>query len=237
MIEHRGVCIMVDCGFGPREALRRLARLGVEPASVHALFLTHEHTDHVSGALALARRLHIPVHCSAGTRREIRPQEQDDIREFAGQTVDVDGLGVDPYPVPHDAREPVQFVVTAAGRRLGILTDVGMSTPHIERMLTGCDALFLECNHDRDLLRSGGYPEFLKARIGGRTGHLANADAAALLERLDRSHLQHVVAAHLSRSNNTPALARAALAPVLDWSPEAIVVADQDAGTGWIQVD
>ena len=142
-------------------------------------------------------------------------------------------LEVRPFPVPHDAREPVQFVVTDGAFRLGVVTDLGMSTPCVEANLTGCDALVLECNHDPDLLAGSAYPASLKARIGGRFGHLHNDGAAALLAALDTSRLQHVVAAHLSQQNNTPAKARAALARVLACAEDWIGIADQADGFAW----
>jgi phosphoribosyl 1,2-cyclic phosphodiesterase len=143
---------------------------------------------------------------------------------------------VQPYPVPHDASEPVQYVFGEGAKRLGVLTDVGCSTPFIEQTLSGCAALVLECNHDTMLLANGDYPYSLKQRVGGRLGHLNNEDAAALLGRLDNSCLQHIVAAHLSRKNNTPELAVLALSGVLDCSSEWIGVATQDHGFAWREV-
>ncbi len=119
-------------------------------------------------------------------------------------------LEIHPYPVPHDAREPSQFVFSDGDLRLGLLTDTGDSTPHIERMLSGIDALVLECNHDLELLMNGPYPPTLKRRISGRYGHLDNATAARILGGIDCSRLQHFIAAHLSAQNNTPELARVA---------------------------
>jgi len=138
--------------------------------------------------------------------------------------------------VPHDAREPTQFVVGDGRRRLGVLTDAGCVTPHMVEMLDGCDGLVLECNHDAEMLRNGSYPWSLKQRVGGRLGHLDNMSAASLLGQIDRRRLQHVVAAHLSEQNNTPALARAALAGVLVCQPQEVAVADQQQGFDWRQL-
>jgi phosphoribosyl 1,2-cyclic phosphodiesterase len=142
-------------------------------------------------------------------------------------------LEVRPFPVPHDAREPVQFVLGDGARRVGVLTDIGAPTRHVEAMLSGCEALVLECNHDEQMLAEGRYPGWLKARIAGPFGHLANAAAAALLAALDRSRLRHVVAAHLSEANNRPALARAALAGALGCDESWIGIADQARGFDW----
>jgi phosphoribosyl 1,2-cyclic phosphodiesterase len=138
--------------------------------------------------------------------------------------------------VPHDAREPVQFVFSDGVHRLGVLTDLGGSTPHVEACLSSADALVLECNHDRDMLFNGPYPTGLKERVGGRFGHLDNQAAAGLLSRIERSRLQHVVAAHLSQQNNTPLLARQALAGVLNCSDDWIGIAQQNSGFGWRQI-
>ena len=142
-------------------------------------------------------------------------------------------LEIFPFPVPHDAREPVQFVIGDGLHRLGILTDTGCGTVHIEAMLSGLDALVLECNHDEEMLAVGHYPQVVKHRIAGRLGHLANRTAAGILSRLDATRLRHVVAAHLSHQNNRADLARAALADVMGCSAEWIGVADQEEGFGW----
>jgi phosphoribosyl 1,2-cyclic phosphodiesterase len=142
-------------------------------------------------------------------------------------------LEIRPFPVPHDAREPVQFVLSDGEFRLGVLTDLGISTPYVEASLSGCDALVLECNHDIDLLAGSDYPASLKQRIAGRLGHLDNQGAAALLGAIDTSKLQHIVAAHLSRQNNTPDLARAALSGALGCTPDWIGIADQAQGFDW----
>ncbi len=142
-------------------------------------------------------------------------------------------LEVRPFPVPHDAREPVQFVCSDGRWRIGVLTDLGVSTAHVEASLSGCDALVLECNHDVDMLANGDYPYPLKQRIAGKQGHLDNGAAATLLGRLDNSRLKHLFAAHLSAHNNRPDLARAALAGALNCAPDWIGIADQREGFGW----
>lgn len=240
LIEYRGTCVMLDCGFGVRELERRLARLDRGMDDLSAILVTHEHGDHVRGVAAVARRQQIPVWMTAGTARAIRQVEREsigDLRTFsAHQPFSIGELAVQPFPVPHDAEEPCQFVFSDGARRLGILTDVGSSTPHIERMLSSCDALMLECNHDRDMLWRGQYPDFLKARVGGPLGHLDNATAAALLAALDTSRLQYIVAAHLSEKNNTPSHARAALSAALGCGNDWIEIADQDEGLSWREI-
>ena len=148
----------------------------------------------------------------------------------------IDDLQVQPFPVPHHAREPCQFVFGDGERRLGILTDVGCATAHITEQLSGCDALMLECNHEKTLLDNGNYPLSLKRRVAGSQGHLSNAQAETLLRGLETGRLKQVVAAHLSEKHNTPELARAALAAALGCESDWVAVADQDAGLDWREV-
>ncbi len=238
LVESGSSRLLLDCGFSVAETVRRLERLGVAPDDLSAILVTHEHDDHVGGVARFARRFGTPVYSSYGTYAAAAAH-----REFAEvviidshQPFAVGDIEVFPYPVPHDAREPTQFVFGDGAVRLGVLTDAGASTPHIESMLTGLDALVIECNHDLDMLRNSAYPERLKARISGRHGHLDNHQAAQILASIDRQSLQHVIAAHLSQKNNRPELAVAALAGVLGCEPDWITVATQTDGFGWRMV-
>jgi phosphoribosyl 1,2-cyclic phosphodiesterase len=226
--------VLVDCGFGARDMAKRLERRGVDPSSVSAILVTHEHGDHVGGVTACAARFGWEVHASHGTAAAARTLGEHAIRRFDSHAVFTIGdLEIHPYPVPHDAREPTQFVFSDGAHRLGVLTDAGCVTPHIQAMLTECSALVLECNHDAEMLRSGRYPPQLKRRIAGEYGHLDNHTAAELLRAMGGHGLCHVVAAHLSEENNTVALARAALADALGCAPDWIGVADQAEGCDW----
>ena len=149
------------------------------------------------------------------------------------QSFCVDGMQVLPFTVPHDAREPVQYIVSDGAAKLGVITDVGISTPHVEKALGGLDALVLECNYDYDMLWNGGYPRWLKERIAGPFGHLDNRESERLLGAIDRSRLKHVIGAHLSQQNNRPELARAALARALGCEDSWIGLATPDDGFGW----
>ncbi|MDR0769767.1 MAG: MBL fold metallo-hydrolase [Burkholderiales bacterium] len=236
LVEAGGVRLMIDCGFGLRDTVRRLQRCHVEPESINAIFITHEHTDHIGGTAAFAGKYRIPVWMSHGTRSALNGKldKLDVLHTFDSHALlDLGDLQVQALPVPHDAREPVQFVVSNGAHRLAVLTDIGASTAYIEAQISGCDALVLECNHDLDLLYNGSYPYPLKQRISGRLGHLHNEAAAELLAAIDRSRLQHVIAAHLSQHNNHPDKARAALAQVLGCASDWIGLADQDEGFGW----
>ena len=236
LVEAGATRLLLDCGFGPRETVAKLGRLGLAPEDLSGILITHEHSDHIGGAFKLATRHRLAVWMTHGTfaaasqgRSGIPRVELIDSQ----QSFQVGDLEIQPFPVPHDAREPVQFAFADGRHRLGVVTDLGSSTPHVERMLTGCDALVLECNHDADMLQRGDYPPHLKRRIAGRFGHLDNAASAALLSALDNRKLQHLIAAHLSQQNNTSNLARTALAGVLGCAEAWVGVADQDAGFGW----
>ena len=231
--------LLLDCGFTIRETEARLARLGLAPDGLAGILLTHEHGDHSAGVFRFARRHSLPVWLSYGTSSACAASIGDevDIHLIDSHTpFSVGELEIQPFPVPHDAREPTQFVFSDGASRLGVLTDIGESTPHVEQMLTGVDALVIECNHDRAMLAASRYHESLKRRIGGRLGHLANDLAAEILAAIDRSRLQHLVAAHLSAENNRPELAVAALAGAAGCDASWIAVADQELGLSWREI-
>ncbi len=239
VVEQDRTCLMLDCGYPVRETERRLARLGLAPGDLAGLLITHEHSDHIAGACKFARKHGLSIWLTHGTLSGLAG----DASHFPRiEIIDAYGafcvgdLQLLPFPVPHDAREPCHFVFSDGAHRLGVLTDAGSSTSHIEAVLSGCDALVLECNHELDLLLNGDYPRSLKARVAGRYGHLDNRSAAGLLAALDTSRLQHLIAAHLSRHNNTPELARAALSRVMGCAPDWIGVADQEEGFGWREI-
>ena len=236
VVESGGTRVLIDCGFGVRGTARRLARLGLEPSSLTAILVTHEHSDHVGGVPAFAGRHGIPVWATFGTLAAVSARFEGMTQVYGFDSHErfaIGALEITPVPVPHDAREPVQYVLGDGARRLGVLTDIGVSTAHVEASLSGCDALVLECNHDPGMLENGGYPYPLRQRIAGRLGHLHNDAAADILSRIDTSRLTHIIAAHLSKQNNLPELARAALAGALGCAPDWIGIADQATGFAW----
>jgi phosphoribosyl 1,2-cyclic phosphodiesterase len=223
--------LLVDCGFTLRQTRARLARLGLVPEQLTAILVTHEHADHVQGVLPLARRFGLPVYTSYGTRRGVADWRGIDVRTFDSHApFQLGGVRVTPVPVPHDAREPTQFVFDVGGVRLGVLTDLGHVTRHVEAVYRHCDALLVEANHDREMLWRGDYPLHLKRRIASPLGHLANEQTVALLRELGRLSSRHVVVGHISEQNNDGARIAAAFAG-LD-----VRFASQDDGFGWLSL-
>jgi phosphoribosyl 1,2-cyclic phosphodiesterase len=236
LIESDEACLLVDCGFTIAETEKRMARLGRSPSELSAILVTHEHSDHIKGVLPLARKYDLPVYSSFGTAEYKQMRAYKRWQQLSlGKQADIAGIDVSPVAVPHDAREPCQFVFRYQKKTFGLLTDLGSITPVVQEQYALCDALLLECNHDMPMLQQGPYPPSLKRRVGGDWGHLNNIQAAQLLSRVDVARLQHVVMAHLSEQNNTPGLARSAVEPILVNS-EALLSADQQAGFDWLEI-
>ncbi|MEE3157470.1 MAG: MBL fold metallo-hydrolase [Pseudomonadota bacterium] len=234
LIEQGASRVLVDCGFSLRATEQRLRQAGTSGDQLSAILVTHEHSDHIQGVAKLARRYELPVYLTPGTGHALREEAGLDIRH-----VDLHGrfavgeLEVTPVAVPHDAREPCQYIFDNGRQRLGVLTDTGTITPWIVEQYADLDALFLEANYDPHMLSSGPYPAFLKARVGGNLGHLSNQQAAGFLRIAGLERLRHIAVAHISEKNNRPELALAALQDALtDWTGE-LLLAQQDQGLPW----
>lgn len=238
IVEGGGTRVLVDCGFAAREAERRLSCVGMAPGELDAILVTHEHSDHIRGVATLARRHGIAVWTTPGTWRKVAGRELASLRLFSGHDAGfrIGDIRVEPFPIPHDAREPCQFVLESVGRRLGLLTDSGFVTPHARDLLRECDALMLECNHDTQMLRSGPYPRALQDRVAGPFGHLSNDQAAELLDRISCARLSSLLVAHVSEKNNRPDLARKALLQVSADLDDRLALAEQDQPSPWLTV-
>jgi phosphoribosyl 1,2-cyclic phosphodiesterase len=242
VVESCGKRILIDAGFSCRELARRMSVLGVDPKSISALLLTHEHRDHCTGADHFAKKYKVPVLGTAGTLAGSRLGDERSRTAVAirsGEPREVAGFRVEAFTLPHDASDPVGFVVEdELGRRFGLAADLGCRTSLAWGRLRDVDVLVLETNHDLDMLRNGPYPWSLKQRVAGRHGHLSNREAAEGLPELIGDRLRWVVLYHLSKTNNLPALAAAAIGEVLDRErcSAQMAVSEQDRPTPWLEV-
>jgi phosphoribosyl 1,2-cyclic phosphodiesterase len=242
VVESAGERLLIDAGFSCRELERRLAERGLAPTDFQSVILTHEHEDHCRGVDRFCRRSGAPLYLTAGTLAEIRLSEavaQSSIALRSGERREVGSFEVEPFLVPHDAREPIGVVVQdSLGRRLGLVADLGNRSRLAWGRLHDLDLLILEANHDLDMLRNGPYPWSLKQRVAGRHGHLSNRDAAEGVVELLADRLQKVVLYHLSRTNNLPALALAEVGEALDREGAAaeLVLTEQDRSTPWLEI-
>lgn len=236
LVEWAEGMLLLDCGFSVKETELRLQRLARSPAQLSAILVTHEHSDHIKGVAALARRYQLPIYMTPGTYHSRDLGDLPDLRLIhAYAPFELKGLQIQPVAVPHDAREPSQFVFEYQQRRLGVLTDLGSITAHVEACYQNCDAMVLEANHDPVMLASGSYPYSLKQRVGGQWGHLNNQQAAGFLQRLDTARLQHLVVAHISQQNNSLPVVQAALAAVTA-GVKNVTYACQDQGYDWLEL-
>ena len=238
LIEDGDTCLLIDLGFSLKETLSRLGRLSKSPDDINAILVTHEHTDHVNGVLPFAEHFGISVCMSSGTVRGSNREGHSGVQIFnIHNSFTIGAIEIEPIPVPHDAREPSQFIFTGESKhRIGLLTDIGHITNHVRERYKNCDALFLECNYDTKMLANGPYPSSLKDRVGGNQGHLSNSQAAELLRLVRDDRLKYVVIGHISDKNNTPELAIDVTREALgDWCGE-LFVADQREGLHWLNI-
>ena len=228
--------LLVDCGLGLTQLDKRLRQAGMLADQIDAIFVTHEHGDHIGCARQMALRERIPVYMSHGTYMAIGAPDFDGLLRIAcdSQPFEIGALQVRPFTVPHDAREPLQLTCSDGDLRLGLLTDLGHATAHVLEQLAGCQSLLLECNHDPQMLADSIYPPFLKRRVAGAWGHLANEAAAAIALAIQPRGLRQVMAAHLSEQNNRPEVVRRVLASTLGCAEADILVADGPNGSGWL---
>jgi len=236
LVQSGDTLLLIDCGFSLKETEARLTRLGVSGADIAAILVTHEHTDHCSGVGKLSRRYDIPVYMTRGTWASERCQDVAQVEYFHSEApFTIGAIRVAPIAVPHDAREPCQFVLQARDQILGVLTDLGSVPPAVIEHYRDCQALLLECNHDSEMLEAGPYPPSLQRRVGGDWGHLNNHQAAGLLTQIPDDQLQHLVIAHLSEKNNCRDRVSVALAAVYA-QIDAVVWADQVEGFDWLEL-
>ncbi|MGA0560025.1 MBL fold metallo-hydrolase [Larkinella sp. VNQ87] len=216
--------ILVDVGISCRQAETRLQRLGLSIRTVKAIFISHEHTDHISGLSQLAGKYQIPVFITAQTLKNSRlPLHTFPIQAFgSNESIDVGNLRITAFPKHHDAADPHSFLIAHQDTKVGVFTDIGTACPDVVHHFSQCHAAFLETNYDEDLLEHGRYPYFLKQRIRGGKGHLSNQQALALFRTHKPAFMSHLLLSHLSKDNNNPFLVRDLFLPHLN-STELIV--------------
>jgi len=223
--------ILIDAGLSGIEIQRRLNVLNINPESLTAIIITHEHSDHVKGAGILSRRFNLPVYITQKTY-EAAAQGLGKIEDICffecGTPFKIDQILVSPFSISHDATDPSGLTMEYNGYKIGIATDLGIVTSLVKEHLKNSHILYLESNHDLDMLINGSYPWYLKQRIKGRTGHLSNVDAKNLLSELRTDALKHVILAHLSEENNSPQKAVQEISKSLNGSNVVLHVARPD---------
>ncbi len=236
LVDSGKTSLMIDCGFSRREVERRLLNLDFLAERLDAILVTHEHSDHVAGVASLADELGITVYATHGTVAESSLNSVKRLCRFnAGQKFLIGDIIVQSVSVPHDTREPCQYRLSTEGSTLGILTDLGFITKHVEEFFKSCNSLILEFNHDDILLEKGPYPLKLKKRISGKMGHLSNVQAATFLTKIVQDKFNLVVA-HVSDKNNTRESIMKSLEFVSTRPNYQIFFAEQDAVSGWLEV-
>lgn len=240
-VESGSTAILVDGGFSGREIAERLSRIDRDISCLKAVFVTHEHHDHISGVGVVSRRCRVPVFANQGTYRGAGKRLTKLFKqgEFeTGEAVDFDGLQVRSFAISHDTADPVGFVIDDGKSRLGICTDTGIPTRLISRRMAQCDALVVEFNHDPVMLKNGPYPQSLKQRVTSSQGHLSNSDGAGLLDSVIHDGLRQVVLAHLSETNNLPEIAYREAEKVVKGRLELSVlsISDQQQPTGLFEI-
>ncbi|WDP91451.1 MAG: MBL fold metallo-hydrolase [Desulfobacter sp.] len=230
LVSSADTAVLVDAGLSGIETQRRLDAVGEDPQNLKAIIITHEHTDHVKGAGILSRRFDIPVYITQETYRACKNLGKIEHLEFieCGKSFEINDLRVNPFSISHDARDPAGLTLSHGKKKIGIATDLGIATNLVKSHLSGCNALYLESNHDPEMLFNGPYPWYLKQRVKSRTGHLSNLEARDLVAELLHRDLHHLVLAHLSEENNRPEMAAQEVAKGLNGSNTALHVAGPD---------
>src|SRR5580704_3334781 len=229
--------VLIDAGIPCRETERRMRRLGLSLSTVKAIFISHEHDDHIRGLEVLSRRYQLPVYISESTHRQLPLALEPELvmRLDPREPVTTGDLTVTPFPKTHDASDPCSFVVSSPTVRIGVFTDLGVVCEQLIHHFRQCHAAFLETNYDEHLLDTGRYPHFLKNRIRGGFGHLSNRQALDLFVRHRPGFMSHLFLSHLSRDNNRPELVQALFEKEAQGT--RIVIASRDQETELYAID
>ena len=241
VVQDNATTLLVDCGFGLNETVSRLERYDIKPDQLNAILLTHEHEDHIKGAFSFSNKYKIPIYLSYGTFKMCKKRINDNydinfnfIKSF--QSFMINEIEVTPIPVPHDAREPFQFMFKSNFKTIAIITDLGFVTNHLIETLKEVDALVIEFNHDKDMLVDSDYPQSLKDRVSGMYGHLENMESIKLLKSINYKGIKWIAAAHLSEKNNDERLVKRLIADATLKENESIKVISQMNGIDWLNI-
>jgi phosphoribosyl 1,2-cyclic phosphodiesterase len=220
--------ILVDGGLSCRETVKRLKRLGLSIRKVKAIFVSHEHGDHIHGVPALSKKFQLPVYITLSTLEQGKLEIRQDLIEplRAYDPVSIGAITVTAFPKLHDACDPLSFLVECGSVKVGVFTDIGAPCDHVVRHFQQCHAAFLEANYDEDLLNNGSYPVYLKNRIRGEKGHMSNEQALELFARHRPAHMTHLLLSHLSRDNNSPKIVKNAFTKIA--AGTEIIIASRD---------
>lgn len=229
--------LLVDIGFSAKAITERLATLDINPGDLSAILISHEHSDHIKGLSVLSRKHDIPVYLTRGTYRKLKDKKLPQV-EFIHPhgSFCIGDAKITPFPIPHDAAEPCQYIIGDGDRRVAIATDMGFVTEYVFDQLTGVDALLLEANYDGQMLSNGSYPWALRKRIDGNYGHLSNEQSAVLAAALEHGGLQKLCLGHLSENNNTPDTALDSVANRLRRANEDVHVLQRYNSSPWYAV-
>lgn len=208
-LENDNDAILVDAGISARQIVQRMTNLGLSISKVRALFISHEHSDHIRGVDVLSRKYFIPVFITQKTYSSYGKTIKDSLLNFfsPGKQMKIGKIHVNPFLKSHDAAEPCSFLVSSESRYVAVMTDIGLKCSNVIAHIKNADAIFLESNYDDDMLQTGHYPPYLKVRISSDLGHLSNTQAGMIALEHASPRLKHVFLSHISENNNTPELA------------------------------
>ena len=237
LVRTANTLLLLDCGFTLKETTARMAKLGLSPANLDGVLISHEHGDHVRGVGPLSRKFAKHVWLTHGTFNALRDQRFTHANLIcAHQGFTIGDIDIDPFPTPHDAAESCQYVFSNQNVRFACVTDLGTCTPHVEQKLAGVAGLLIESNYDEQMLSSGPYPASLQARIRSDFGHLGNVQAGQLMQRIDHPGMQTILLGHLSEQNNTDEAAAATMAEYLPANDNRVTVLQQHDCSAWFDI-
>lgn len=239
LVEHQDHLVLVDCGLSLRQLRARMATLQVQLSDLTAIFITHEHSDHILGLAKVVAATGLVPHMTLGTANQLGLRKDDFIKVAASSPVAMGaGFAAAPFTIPHDAAEPVHYCFEAGSSKFAFATDIGEPNDYIAAQIADCSVIGIESNYDPAMLEQSAYPAFVKNRIRGRHGHLSNHDAGSLLQKIGNGRIRIVLAMHLSENNNTPERVKTTLDSYLSYSANAprLIVCSQHEPTAWVEI-